>query len=65
MAKPYIPRVTVTFRREFDGVIEREQSVSTVGEAAQLLEMIICGVLSLALSGPESRCKSATVNEKS
>jgi hypothetical protein len=50
MAKPYIPKVTVTFRREFDGKVEREQSLTTTGDAAEHLEAAVYSLLALAMA---------------
>lgn len=48
MAKLYTPRFTVTVRRECDGKVEREQSISLTGGAGYYLEEMVSAAINLA-----------------
>lgn len=50
MAKPYVPKITVTIRREFYGVLEYEHTLATSGAGAGDLEAIVKSVMALASS---------------
>jgi tRNA A37 N6-isopentenylltransferase MiaA len=54
VANLYNPRFTVTVRRECDGKVEREQSISLVGGSGYYLEEIVSNAISLAsLNNPQ------------
>ena len=50
MAKLYSPKVTVTFRREFDGKVEREQSLTVCGDVGISMEMAVASLMALAFA---------------
>ena len=63
VVKPYSPRFTVTVRREMDGVVEREQSISLVGGAGYYLEEIVGNAINLAsLNNPAPDSASGEPN---
>lgn len=59
MSKPYIPKVTVTLRREFDGKVERELTVSVYGGTGRALECAVDGAMSLAMQTRTSESEEA------